>query len=149
MLLPHSNHRRQWKDQWCSHSYFVQPPCLEIWHPIVPGNAHIRCLAHVVNLVVQKILAALDEANDLDLIDYFQQYMKSLPVHYNADNDEALKELENEDLILDANDSNDDDSDNGLFQVVEPKDGEEVLEKSTALKKVHTQGLFFHCCSSG
>ena len=99
--------------------------------------------------MVQKILAALDEANDPDLIDYFQQYMKSLPVHYDADNDEALKELENEDLILDANDSNDDDSDNGLFQVVEPKDGEEVLEKSTALKKVHTQGLFFHCCSSG
>lgn len=46
-------------------------------------------------------------------------------------------------LILDANDSNDDDSNNGLFQVVEPKDGEEVLEKSSALKKVHTLGLFF------
>ena len=46
-------------------------------------------------------------------------------------------------LILDANDSNDDVSNNGLFQVVEPKDGEEVLEKSSALKKVHTLGLFF------
>jgi hypothetical protein len=78
----------------------------------VPGNAHIRCLAHVINLVVQKILAALDEADNPDLNDYFEQYMKNLPVYYDADNDEALKEFENEDLLLDADDLDDEDSDN-------------------------------------
>ncbi|KAF7375808.1 Dimer-Tnp-hAT domain-containing protein [Mycena sanguinolenta] len=30
----------------------------------VPANSQIRCLAHVVNLVVQKFLAALDDAED-------------------------------------------------------------------------------------
>ncbi len=33
----------------------------------VSGNAHIRCLAHVVNLVVQKILSALGEADDPEI----------------------------------------------------------------------------------
>jgi len=61
----------------------------------VPDNAQIRCLAHVVNLVVQKILAVLDEADDPELNDYYEM-MKDLPVHYDADNDEALKEFENE-----------------------------------------------------
>ncbi|KAJ6613220.1 hypothetical protein B0H10DRAFT_1628930, partial [Mycena sp. CBHHK59/15] len=35
----------------------------------VPDNSQIRCLAHVVNLVVQKILATLDEVSDPDVQD--------------------------------------------------------------------------------
>ncbi|KAJ7865201.1 hypothetical protein B0H13DRAFT_1455339, partial [Mycena leptocephala] len=33
----------------------------------VPANSQIRCLAHVVNLVVQKILAALGDVVDPDI----------------------------------------------------------------------------------
>ncbi|KAJ6558728.1 hypothetical protein B0H10DRAFT_1650243, partial [Mycena sp. CBHHK59/15] len=35
----------------------------------IPDNSQIRCLAHVVNLIVQKILATLDEASDPDVQD--------------------------------------------------------------------------------
>jgi len=45
------------------------------------GNARIRCMAHVVNLIVQAMLASLDEAKDLDEEDYFVPN-KHLPFHY-------------------------------------------------------------------
>jgi len=61
----------------------------------VPGNGHIRCLTHVLNLVVQKLLSALDEADDPDVNDYFD---KDLPIHYDVDKDEAQIELEEERL---------------------------------------------------
>ncbi|KAJ7796917.1 hypothetical protein B0H14DRAFT_2619494 [Mycena olivaceomarginata] len=35
----------------------------------VPANSKIRCIAHVVNLVVQRLLAALDDAEDPDTAD--------------------------------------------------------------------------------
>ena len=61
----------------------------------VPGNGHIRCLTHVLNLVVQKLLSALDEADDPDVNDYFD---KDLPIRYDVDKDEAQIELEEERL---------------------------------------------------
>ncbi|KAJ7339903.1 hypothetical protein DFH08DRAFT_625927, partial [Mycena albidolilacea] len=61
----------------------------------VPENSQIRCLAHVVNLVVQKILATLNEADDPDVIDYYLPN-KDLPFHYNPDEDPDLRDLENE-----------------------------------------------------
>jgi hypothetical protein len=110
----------------------------------IPGNAHICCLAHVVNLVMQKILSTLDEADNPDDNDYFEQFMKNLPIHYDPDKDEALKELENEDLLLDA-DSDEEDSDKDLFADPKPENlnGEEqILLKFSALKKVRTV-IFF------
>ncbi|KAJ7876318.1 hypothetical protein B0H14DRAFT_2252522, partial [Mycena olivaceomarginata] len=49
-----------------------------------PENSQIRCIAHVVNLVVQKILATLDEAHDPEEQDYYIPN-KDLPFHYDPD----------------------------------------------------------------
>ncbi|KAG2138040.1 ribonuclease H-like domain-containing protein [Suillus bovinus] len=59
------------------------------------GNAQIRCMAHVVNLVVQAMLASLDEARDPEEEDYFVPN-KHLPFHYDLNNDTDLQELEQE-----------------------------------------------------
>jgi hypothetical protein len=61
----------------------------------VPANSQIRCLAHVVNLVVQKILAALGDVVDPDITDDYLPN-KDAPFHYNSDDDPALQELERE-----------------------------------------------------
>ncbi|KAJ7827733.1 hypothetical protein B0H13DRAFT_1917484 [Mycena leptocephala] len=61
----------------------------------VPANSQIRCLAHVVNLVVQKILAALGDIVDPDITDDYLPN-NDAPFHYNPDNDSALQELERE-----------------------------------------------------
>jgi hypothetical protein len=36
-----------------------------------PQNARIRCLAHIVNLIVQCLLSSLNEADDPEKDDYF------------------------------------------------------------------------------
>ncbi|KAJ6474928.1 hypothetical protein C8R45DRAFT_790942, partial [Mycena sanguinolenta] len=61
----------------------------------VPANSQIRCLAHVVNLIVQKILASLGDAEDPDVIDYYL-LNKDTPFHYDADNDPDIHQLEQE-----------------------------------------------------
>ncbi|KAJ3753352.1 ribonuclease H-like domain-containing protein, partial [Lentinula raphanica] len=76
-------------------------------------NNRIRCLAHVVNLVVQAILKALDEAESSDDVDYFL-LNKDQPIHYNAEDDEELKEMEGEKHKTDATQDNDDDGDANL-----------------------------------
>ena len=58
-------------------------------------NGQINCVTHIVNLVVQAILAALDEADDPDVIDYFN---KDLPIHYDANEDEVQQNLECEEF---------------------------------------------------
>ncbi|TFY61097.1 hypothetical protein EVJ58_g4726 [Rhodofomes roseus] len=58
-------------------------------------NAQIRCLAHVVNLVVQKILSDLDEADDPEAADYFV-LNKFMEFHYDPKDDEELQDLEAE-----------------------------------------------------
>ena len=66
-------------------------------------NARIRCLAHVVNLVVQKILSTLGEAEDPDQDDYYVPN-KHLPFHYNIDDDNDLREMEQEEDVEDDED---------------------------------------------
>ncbi|KAJ7746161.1 hypothetical protein DFH07DRAFT_748536, partial [Mycena maculata] len=61
----------------------------------VPENSQIHCLAHVVNIVVQKILATLNEADDPDIVDYYLPN-KDLPFHYDPAADPDLRDLENE-----------------------------------------------------
>jgi hypothetical protein len=60
-------------------------------------NARIRCLAHVVNIVVQTLLKQLNEAEDPDVLDWFEAN-KHLPIHYDGDEDEEVKAMEDEDL---------------------------------------------------
>jgi hypothetical protein len=59
-------------------------------------NARIRCMAHVVNLIVQALLAALNEADDPDKDDYYIPN-KHLPFHYDPDDDDdEVQEMEAE-----------------------------------------------------
>lgn len=61
-------------------------------------NARIRCLAHVVNIVVQTLLKQLNEAEDPSILDWFDAN-KHLPVHYNGDEDEDVRAMEAEELL--------------------------------------------------
>jgi len=60
-------------------------------------NHHIRCLCHVVNLVVQDILAALGEADDPDEYDYFL-LNKDQPFHLDIDTDPDQLALDGEEF---------------------------------------------------
>ncbi len=51
-------------------------------------NARIRCIAHVINLVVQQILSELSEADNPALADYYKLWNKHLPFHYEPDDDD-------------------------------------------------------------
>ncbi|KAJ6464225.1 hypothetical protein DFH09DRAFT_1489009, partial [Mycena vulgaris] len=61
----------------------------------VSENSQIRCLAHVVNLVVQKILAKLNEADEPEVVEYYLPN-KDVPFHCDPDDDPDLRDLENE-----------------------------------------------------
>ena len=63
--------------------------------PFHPNNSHICCLAHVVNLVAQKVLSVAKEVDDPEFQDYYEQLNKQFPVHYNLDGDEDLQDFEN------------------------------------------------------
>ncbi|KAF8257571.1 hypothetical protein EI94DRAFT_1629243 [Lactarius quietus] len=70
---------------------------MELYHvPFHPNNSHIRCLAHVVNLVVQKMLSIAKDIDDPEFQDYYEQLNKQFPIHYDLDNDEELCDFENE-----------------------------------------------------
>jgi len=60
-------------------------------------NLQIRCTCHVVNLVVQDILAALGEADDPDDIDYYL-LNKEQPFHLDINTDSDQVELDNEEF---------------------------------------------------
>ena len=58
-------------------------------------NARIWCMAHVVNLIVQALLAALNEADDPEKDNYYIPN-KHLPFHYDLDDDDEVQEMEAE-----------------------------------------------------
>jgi hypothetical protein len=60
-----------------------------------PQNAWICCLAHVVNLIVQCLLALLNEAEDPKMDDYYIPN-KHLPFHYDPDDNEEVQQMEGE-----------------------------------------------------
>ncbi|KAJ3501122.1 hypothetical protein NMY22_g19033 [Coprinellus aureogranulatus] len=106
-------------------------------------DSHIRCLAHVINLVVQAILAGLGEAEQCDAAtdedaDYFLQN-KSTPLHYDPATDISQIELEEQrkadlDTVF-IDDDDDDDDDMGLG----PDTFEEEVKElglDSALKKL-------------
>ncbi|KAF7794640.1 hypothetical protein EIP86_005777, partial [Pleurotus ostreatoroseus] len=60
-----------------------------------PQNGQIHCIAHVVNLVVQKMLNKLEEAVDPNVDDYYERN-KHVPFHYDPETDEDQKALDEE-----------------------------------------------------
>jgi hypothetical protein len=60
-------------------------------------NLHIRCVCHVVNLIVQAILAALGEADNPDEVDYYT-LNKEQPLHLDIDVDPDQIELDSEEF---------------------------------------------------
>lgn len=76
-------------------------------------NNRIRCLAHIVNLIVQAILHSLCEADDPEQTDYFLKN-KHLPFH---SEDEDFED--DEDNIVDEEEEDDDIDYEALVREVE------------------------------
>ena len=66
-------------------------------------------MAHVVNLVVQAILAELNEADDPEQEDYYIPN-KHIPFHYDLDNDKEVRQMEDEQDEEGGEDSDNDDA---------------------------------------
>ncbi|KAJ7676984.1 hypothetical protein DFH06DRAFT_976182 [Mycena polygramma] len=98
----------------------------------VPGNSQIRCLAHVVNLVVQKLLHELDEAEDPETADDYVPN-KDLPFHYDPARDPELIELEREVFTVDDEEVTEEDDAAGLLAAL----GSD-FEKLSPLKRLRT-----------
>jgi hypothetical protein len=60
-------------------------------------NLHIHCVSHVVNLVVQAILATLGEADNPDEVDYYT-LNKEQPLHLDINADPDQIELDSEEF---------------------------------------------------
>ena len=63
-------------------------------------DMQVRCIAHVLNLIVQAFLYGMDEALNPDDIDYYEDH-KDGPIHYDIDKDEEQLAIENKDLSQD------------------------------------------------
>ncbi|CDO77912.1 hypothetical protein BN946_scf184727.g1, partial [Trametes cinnabarina] len=114
-----------------------------------PENGRIRCIAHVVNLVVQKILSKLFEADDPVLADYYELWNKHLPFHYDLEADDENHQFQNENKPGDPNtenkktnyaddpaspgesdeDDDDEDDDDGMDDVEDEYAGKSALKK--------------------
>ncbi|KAI0309296.1 hypothetical protein OF83DRAFT_1179796 [Amylostereum chailletii] len=111
------------------------------WYGIAfhPDNAQIHCIAHVINLVIQKILSTAKEVDaDPDVLGYYTLLNKHLPVHFDLD-------LEDEDLHT-FEDNNYDIQAEGDADTVDSSplvDPEEVksFEGLSAIEKVHVHVL--------
>ena len=69
--------------------------CLAKYGILESPNLHIRCVCHIINLVMQTILAALGEADDPDDIDYYV-LNKEQSLHLDIDTDPEQCELDEE-----------------------------------------------------
>ena len=107
--------------------------------PFTP-DMHIRCIAHVINLIVQAFLAGMDEADDPDILDYYTLH-KDAPVHYDVDDDEDQQALEAEEIEDD--DGMDVDADDMDM------DDKELTGHQSAVKKVSCDFLWNYCLIYG
>ena len=71
--------------------------CLAKYGILESPNLHVCCLCHVVNLVVQAILAELREADDPDDVDYFM-LNKEQAIHLDIDTDPDQLKLDEEEF---------------------------------------------------
>lgn len=96
-----------------------------------PENGQIRCLAHVVNLVVQQILSALINADDPTVNDWYLLH-KFLPFHYDVEGDEELRALEDDEMA---------ETDEKLTELCQDEEKDEALnldEISNPVQKVES-----------
>ncbi|KAK7001674.1 hypothetical protein R3P38DRAFT_3368049 [Favolaschia claudopus] len=103
----------------------------------IPANSQIHCLAHVVNLVVQKILATLDAAPDPDTdAGASDEYLgnKDTPFHYDPHTDPEQVNLEKEEFTADDDRSTEEDE---AAELLAGKLDEEYLDMSP-LEKLRT-----------
>lgn len=94
-----------------------------------PENGQIRCLAHVVNLVVQRILSALIDSDDPDENDWYLLH-KVVPFHYDVEEDEELRALEEDEMV---------EMDEKLTELCQDEEKDEALDTKTinnAVQKV-------------
>ncbi|KAG6839502.1 hypothetical protein C0991_002004, partial [Blastosporella zonata] len=56
---------------------------------------HVRCTAHVINLVIQAMLFVMEEADNPSICNYYE-VDKSAPIHYDPSNDDEQSELDKE-----------------------------------------------------
>jgi heme exporter protein D len=99
--------------------------------PFTP-DMHIRCIAHVVNLVVQAILHVAGEADNPDDVDWYE-LNKDCPLHYDVNNDEDQQALESDELR--TSDSNANALDEGESQET-LKDAVAAMKTESPLKRV-------------
>lgn len=74
-------------------------------------DMHIRCLAHIINLVVQAFLFGIEEGDDPDKEDWYE-LNKDTPIHFDIDKDDQQQALDNEEL-------EDDENENGVWDMSE------------------------------
>ena len=113
--------------------------CLLMRYGIPPSdNFHIRCLAHVVNLIVQAILSALGEADNPDACDYYELNKKNTDaVHLDADADPDQVELDTETFEKGGEGTE-------AVEELTPEELEKIAAMKSPLKKVS----FFYYISS-
>ncbi|KAJ7809364.1 hypothetical protein B0H14DRAFT_2379796 [Mycena olivaceomarginata] len=104
-----------------------------------PANSQIHCLAHIVNLVVQKLLAMLDDAPDPDVTDDYLPN-KDLPLHYDPDKDPEVLAMEQE-VFKDGEMGPDEDEAVGLLAGLTS-----TFESLSPLQKVSIS-IPLYCCS--
>jgi hypothetical protein len=107
-------------------------------------------MGHVINLVVQAMLHAINEAEDPDVNDYFELH-KSEPIHLDDESAEKLygivdEEMKDSELPEGVEDDDDDDdgdwSDKELHDLIEvvadkrAADAEARRQSASAIKKV-------------
>lgn len=116
----------------------------------VPDNSQIRCLAHVVNLVVQKLLSMLDEADDPDVEDYYIPN-KDLPFHYDPKDDPDLRDMEDEVFAEKEDDDEDEEENEEVAASFIAAAGANELGPLSPLQKVsrsHSHNTVLICLSS-
>ncbi|KAF7349507.1 Dimer-Tnp-hAT domain-containing protein [Mycena sanguinolenta] len=106
----------------------------------MPANSQIRCLAHVINLVVQKFLAALDDAEDPENVDDYIPN-KDLPFHYDADSDPEVIAMEQEVFTEQPGEENEEDDAADLLADLSPE-----FANMSVLQKLRTTAT--KICSS-